>query len=586
MKELLDLFMLLMILKMWIKNVNNFTWWIWNSEYIWKPWSYASWLNVDVYDWKWLQLWIWWWYATTVNTRNQWQIIWAVYAPSRANKIFATVDWYIEVALDSSKSFQFKDRIFNILTKQIWWQVFWIILSVDWGVYKWTVDYSAVDLWVWDNWDNITQEWTLPDVDWNTSYFFSKCPYVINSDLIYVTGWNNFNNDIFTVDTTTSPWTITNPLKLDDWFNVTYMWLIWSSVHIVWYDWWWWKEVYWDWISDTLSSSKTYWNRFIWWYWKPIEWWATFQNSNYYVINEDLYLSQGYNAQRLYKNKDFKVWINNALETIWEHLYVPWQFKVYKYWQPTVWLPHNLSATRINGNISYMEHHFDFLDVFYTDYTDNNKKYISIWKDRYNNNYWTLYSYKFDLWQYWAKKNLVKCRIWYNIPSWTWADIYVKYDNDTKNATFYTTWTLEYITPPSVWDIYSFNNIDYTITSAIRRIDSNWNTTTQWLIINWVSTTPSNITDYDYWHWLSLNKVSWNWEASYQIDKADYWFQLLKELDNTKTTDTIMIRDSMPVSDFNEIQVKIDMWTVYDNLTPTIYDYTLEYNIIENDFWW
>lgn len=583
MKELLDLFMLLTILKMWIKNVNNFTWWIWNSEYIWKPWSYVDSLNVDVYDGKWLQLWKW-WNESFINSRLNWYVIWAVYSSSSVYRIYATYDGRIEIAFSSSDSFQFKSSIQNIFTKQIWNTVYWIILTNS-DIYKWVLKPNDIDLWVWSNWANITLEWTLPNVDSIPSFFNEKCPYIINSDLIYVTGWNIYNNDIFTIDTTTSPWTITNTLKLDDWFTVTYMWLIWSSVHIVWYDWWWWKEVYWDWISNTLSSAKTYWNRFIWWYWKPIEWWATFQNSNYYVINKDLYLSQWYNSQRLYVGKDFKVWINNALETIWEHLYIPWNEKVYKYWQPIVWLPHNLSATRVDWSITYMEHNLNSLDVFYTDYTDWwKKKVISIYNTYYTLQYWTLYSYKFDWWQYWAKKNLIKCRIWYNIPIWTWADIYVKYDNNTKNATFYTDWLLSYTTPPSIWDVYNFNNIDYTITSVIRKTYSWW-PTTQWLIINWVSTTPSNVNSYDYWLWFSLTKVSWNWEASYQIDKADYWFQLLKELDNTKTTDTIMIRDSMPVSDFNEIQVKIDMWTVYDNLTPTIYDYTLEYNIIENDFW-
>ena len=297
-------------------------------------------------------------------------------------------------------------------------------------------------------------------------------------------------------------------------------------------------------------------------------------------------MSQWYNAQRLYKDKWFKVWINNALETIWEHLYIPWDNKVFKYWQTTVWLPHQLTATRIRWIIDYMEHNWTTLDVF-SHYYDSQmyNTYKSIYKSEYTTDYWTVYSYKFDWWQYWAKKNLVKCRIWYNIPESTWINIYVKYDNDTKNATFYTWWFENYTTPPSVWDVYKFNWIDYTITSVIRKTTSWW-PTTQWLIINWVSTTPSNIDSYDYFHFIPLTKVSWDWDTSYLIDKVDYWFQLLKQLDWSKTTDTIMIRDTMPVSDFNDMQIKVDMWTAHYNITPTLYDYTLEYNIIENDFWW
>lgn len=590
----------------------NFYGWISNDEYVWPSGSYYNGLNVDVSESNWIKLAR--SYATVeqIFTTLQWKPMWMIEWNSQTNRLIASRNWILKTFTNQENNFG--KTIYNI--SKLWDRLdnYWILLSSNGEIYKWTINEWSLDLWIWTDWANISLELTLP-VDTNgwVSNFDDKSLVFQKDNSIYVTAWNWWLHNIYELTLTGWNLVFEQFVTINLWYEITYMTNIGDQIIIYASDWVNGKQYFWDWVSTTFS-------RVIDWYDKPILWGVTLNNIDYVITwtrnKRELYLVNGYQPNKLYWTDIREInderakfffnpdeWSADIFETIWNTIIFPWNWCFYKYGDNKVWLPQNLVRNEI------------FWEPTFIYYNDANGWYLTIWtttsKYSWNQQYllnrinlsrptsssnvyndrkvWTIETLK-HIWDIFSQeKEAVKVRIWYKLNkdtnNNTALNIYAKI-NSHHYANFYTyeynEW--DYTTAPEVWDIYSFDWVNWEVYAVTKKARNNWTEIkSQWLIIHCKTTTDYNW-DLEQSYAGLLTKVSWAWQTAFRFYRSDYWYKYLKTItDATKNSDTFMLRDKMDNLKFNEINFKIDLLTTSSNLTPTFYDIILLYNTIENE---
>lgn len=603
-----------------------------NDDYAWQSGAIYDARNVDLSSSKWVKL------SRSFNlTRPDFLFTEAQWAPtallewqSQTYRLIASRNWWLKNFINTEYDISAKtSSIFNMWSVRIWNADYWFILWNSGKIWRWQMDTLDLALWIWAWWVNITDTWvTLPlDISWWSSLFSSNnCPYLVKWWRLYITAWSWNNHNVFTIDVSTTTWTADiDYLALDRWYSISYMSFIWDQIIVYATNWNQWKQYFWDWLSNEPE-------RVIDWYDKSILWGATLNNIDYVITwtfrKRELYQVQWYQAQKIFETDvsvnntgydkfffETTYWISNLIETIWDTLVLPWQWWIYKYWNNKIWLPKNITRDRLFWLINL---------VYYNDKNSSNlivctqtssynwtfwyyiaSPSLSPPNDNTNifptNTFWIIEWLKFDWWNYAINKEWVKLKVWYALDkkyNYDWKvgsgiNIYARVDDWYEYANFYTyvydNWS--YTTKPAIWDVYTVDSQNFTVYDITDRNNTlpNWSNEELkdlWLILHCKCSNPrySLVKSWNL-SWV-LTKVSWVWDSSLRFYSADEWYQLvwkiraLDENDFNRKEKTIMMTKK-----FNQIQFKFDLFTNDWEITPILYDFYLQYNIIQNDIW-
>lgn len=585
--------------------------WLSNDKYVWAAWTFENGYNVDVSDSRWVKLARHNESVNTLFTNLQWKPMWLIEWSSRTNRIIASKNWILKTFTSSE---DFNKTIYNIskITDRL--NNYWLIFSSSGEIYKWTIDENSLDLWVWTNWVNITLETTLPlDTNWWSNYFDEKSLVFQKGNTIYVTAWNGWLHNIH--ELTLVNWSLVYEqfVTINLGYDIRYMTNIWNQIIIYASDWTNGKQYFWNWVSDTFD-------RVIDWYDKPILWWVTLNNIDYVIVGtwkrREMYVVSGYQPQKMYwtdinvqnrtKEKfffDTEQWSADIFETIWETIIIPGEDCFYKYWDNKIGLPKNIVRNELFWLVNfiyYNDANWSYL-TFWTqtsNYTWNFEYLLTeifLWQPTPNSTIyptervWTLEWLKYIWDSFSQEKSAVKVRVWYKLPKTdtqnTSLNIYAR-TGDKYYANFYTyeyNWG-SYTTAPSVWDIYSFDWVNWEVYDITIKKDNSWTANKAlWLIIH-CKTTAEYEWDKEWVFRWTLTKVSWAGQASFLFSRSDFGYKLLKKItDTTKYSDTFNLKDKMPSVKFNEINFKVDLITTDPTITPVFYDLILLHDIIENE---
>lgn len=593
-------------------TVNKFYGWISNNKYIGIPWWVANARNVDISSPRWAILsrsnslsttW------TEIFTAAQWKPVAMIYGNSATSQLYAAETWYLS---------EYDWTIYNITAKitdvrNMWeivyetnsyWFILWENKILQWQLNKW-----ATDLWVWASAVNVVDSWvSLPNDLWGwTSSFQENCPYIIRNWILYVVAGKTYWQNIFTIDVSTTTWSaLTIELNLDRWYNVTYMSQIWDQIIIYANNWKHWRQYFWDWTSSTAW-------RVIDWYDKPILWWVTLNNIDYLVVWTDkkrwFYFANWYQPQKIFEtdvnvaneeaeNFFFKLFWNNVMETIWDTIILPWVNSIYKYGNETAWLPKWITRDYVPWDIylmSYEDSISNRLIVFYKD-SDWDYRRIrqliqspddSTWIYPLETN-WIIETLSFDNWLYWQEKDAVKIRIWYELApeNENGINVYTKTNNRFKYANFYI--STHTSTVPTVWSVYQVDSINYTVYDVTEKELLNWTDVLKWMILHCTASDETYSLVENNRLSSTLTKQSWDWDATLVYHWADEWYELVKKIWYSDTTmrkwsETFLCSTNMDDTRFNSIQLKFDLFSTLETITPKIYDSSLLFDIIENE---
>lgn len=604
-------------------KINKFNGWMSNDDYIWIAWAVVDAKNVDLSSSKWITLSRNYWFTnspTLLNTRANWKIVAMLEGNAFTNRLVLTNDVRLTNYSLTEVQYTWTWAAYNMwsITDNTWARE-WFILWANWEVHTWSINESDSSLWIWASAVNITQMLQLPTVDSLQPFFHQKAPFLVKQQFLYVTAWNNVSNQVFTIDTSTAPWTVQpDVLKIDAGYTITYMSNIWDQIIIYASNGTNGKQYYWDWITANYD-------RYIQWYDRAVLGWVGLNNIDYVVSwtsrKRQFYSINGYQPNRLFgtdvyvKNKEqekffieTEIGYSNIFETIEETILMPWVNWLYKYWNNNIWFTKWVTRDYIPGDITMLY------------YNDVNSDRIIIWINTTkiswsNGNYllennirqpdsntslyswnitWIVKTLKFDGWMYGVKKDAIKARVGYKLvnttTNWSWINIYARVNNGLKYANFYTVATnfWSYTTAPAVWDTYTNDGQTWTIYDITdkRQID-NTELKNKWLILHCTTTDLLYDGDSEGNYTWTLTKATWWGDSTFVFYMADYWFKLVKKINYNNVLDrvnktTFMLWD-LEEKFFNEIQIKFDLFTLTNISSPTIYDFWLLYNVVEED---
>ena len=607
-------------------NINKWFGWMSNDDYAWSNWAVYEAINVDISTSKWVKLSR--SYELTdpseLFTSAQWKpmSMFYKYWTSAISLVISDL-WIIKYWLWIWTTVDISAKVSSV--SNMWiindWNVnYWFILwklSTTWYIYKWTLSDSA-DFGIWAAWVNIVDSWvSLPDdLNGSSSYFVEKSPYLVLNGTLYVVWWNDKWHNVFPIDITSSTRVeLVDFLSLERGYEVTYMTNIWDQIIVYTSNWTHWKQYFWN----GIGSSP---DRVIDWYDRPILWWATLNNIDYVITwkwnRRELYQVQWYQANKIHQT-DINVtnteaskfyftssWWSNVIETIWDTLVLPASWYIYKYWNNTLWLPKNITRDKVIWTVNLITSNWENLIVCSqsSSFTWTFAYYRAITSLKSpddstaiypTNTIWTIEWLKFDWDIYSIKKQSVKCKVWYDLPIaydttttyWNWINIYARINNWYEYYNFYTyvynNWS--YTTKPSIGDVYTFWWKSFTVYAITYRANKLSDGTLSevkdlWLILH----TKCSDTRYNkiLTSW-ELTKSSWDWDSSIRFNRADVWYELIETINSIDTEDLNTKEKTFMFSkDFHEIQFKFDLYTNNNEITPTLRDFYLQYNFIQN----
>lgn len=568
-----------------------------NDDYSGVAWAVFDAKNVDVWNSRGVILSRSQFSSTQVNTR------WPNWA------IVAFLGWntntnYLEISRDNRVINHFNTEIdYSSISA---WTTFnaWRIFTATWSygfilqsnkILRWSFDASNNLLGIWAAAANLSIHLTL-----SAGNFDQKSKYLIQWNFMFV----SWENRVYTINTESATWTEDQILLLDYGYNVTYMSNIWDQIIIYATDWKNGKQYFWDWIS-------IWYERYIDWYDKPIIWWATLNNIDYVVVGtnfkRELYVVNGYQATRLYATD---VYTNtflsskfffapdyaNTIETIEQTIIIPWVWQIYKYGNNNVGLRPAItrdivfpSDNTTNSNISTIFYQDGFstdLFIYYLDWDNNNR--IRQFLGKLDNTYprfWTIKTL-YDIWQvaYSTLKNAIKLRVGYELPI-KWLPGLTSINVYTKTSWNYIDFYIRsYTTAPAIWDTYTNSWTTFTIYNTTLNIDREWTEIKDGIIIHCTYTWEiSNINDFEIG---TLTRTSGSWDSTIDFFQSDFGFKLIDKIwwdDRDDWKKIIMLDPVMDFKEYHKIQLKFDLMTSDPAITPTLHDFTLLYEQIEDD---
>jgi hypothetical protein len=598
------------------------------DKYAWPAgWVYNA-VNVNVSWSKWVILSSDYWLTnlTDIFTTSEWKPIAVIDSYSSVNRLIATRNWRLRSFIGTNYDISAKlSQVSNMWiidrpNSKIWF-IYW------WGkIYRWTLS-NNLDLWIWTAWANIVDSTIVLPLDTNggSSSFYEKSPFLVRGNFLYVVWWNGHSHNIFTIDVSIDPWAVLSSyLTIDRWYDIVYMSNIWDQIIIYASNGSIWKQYFWDGQSETYDYS-------IDWYDRPILAWASINNIDYVVTwtttKRELYQVQWYNAikisqSELTSNTEFENFYfdptsgwANIIETISDTLILPAQWHIYKYWNNKIGLQKHFTKHKTYWNICALYYN-DSLSTNLLVFTQSTSFSWSFQYLLFSNNIrnqndntavfpiyavWTIEWLKFDWGAYAIKKEWVKCKIWYKLENrpgisgrvWWWINVYARVNDEYKYVNFYVYQynNANYTTKPSIWSTYTTNGKTFTVYDITDKIelDSGGNQSElkgQWLILH-CTCSDERYSIVRRWEmsW-TLTKATWDGDATFRYYMADEWYELIQKIRNIDNID-FNSREKMFMfkKNFHEVQFKFDIFTTDWQITPTLYDFHMQYNFIQNNIW-
>lgn len=477
------------------------------------------------------------------------------------------------------------------LDVELWWATLWTITSANNNVastYSRTTASTSENLVLRPTSDFV---WSIEFVyvqKSNISLALSKAftwdsVLLSTPNFIYIGNWQTLTK----VDTSLSSWSSSDPVTIAQWYTIKWLSKVWDQIYIYASNWSDGKQYVWDSQSTTPSWEIT-------WYDKPISRVINLNNVDYIIVKtalrSSLYKVNWYQPQLLYQslniqnaNKDrfaFDPEYINGFETIWQRLLLPSSWWLYSFGNINPWYPLSiLKEYTWNGwtptTVYYNESLYNIYIFYKSSKSWSVKNYYSSfyqneeaasssdyavndpWFIRLQPFYWTWYS---------QRKASVWYKIWANIPSWTYVNIYTRSDDQLWYANFYTDPNEQAITVmPQVWAVYTNWSNTYTVSSVTEL----WS----WAVIN-CTYTWSNAVSYSG----TLTKSSWTWDSTIKFYRSNE-FKLIKQLSNS---DRWGQRFQYPES-YNKLDMLVELLTTSNQKTPELYDLQYLFDEIETD---
>lgn len=453
-------------------------------------------------------------------------------------------------------------NMFNVVSA---WVNYWVIVTSTWQLWRRNDDTQPV--WLASNYLTI---------DTKSSDYR---PILISWWFIYIWG----NGIVQAIDISTSTWFVYK--------SVTIPWIcrgiteIWDQIFIYSNDWSNWYKMSWDWISlfpnyiQKLSDNPVLNVANMWNYDYIITWTWEFNNYKYrrffisqWYENTLVYWSNllTYNDQLLY----FSPVHTNAIESVYNSVYIWWRNSVYMYWN-TLWsmsksLTKDIYIKESEQIVSIYNSYNEYLYISY---------YTSSWKNkivRYDLREW--YSYwsewyvdilAIDWWDIESKKITNQIVVNYRLaektttPTWTTSiDIYAKINWD-ETRVFDVSWVTE---APARWDIYLYNWLKYTVKEYR-------STTNELICTRWENGSKHNSILRTSW---SMTKFFWVWQNTITVDNVDN-FMFIKSITNiNERKETIMYQEY-----FYDIEIRALLKTTEKTITPELYSIKVLFDYID-----
>lgn len=481
---------------------NTFWWWISNDEILWVKGSnkYLYWSKLNPYYVQVNK----WYTKTKLNDWTEWPIIASLYLdPDKFLEL--TTDWHVYNKDNnwSNDVVKVDTPALNMGMLQTWSNRIWYILSWDW-IYTWDVK-DTDTLWVENNTkNNYTIEWWVNIPLYN---------------YLYIWNWNKITRVDFTVPT---------ELIFDDFYIVEkdyiIKWItrIWENFFVYATNWYNTKQYLWNWQDKECSQNITWDNRVV----NNV---AHYVNIDFIITKDrSLNLVNWYNLKKMFdwKNFDFNTNYINSFKINWDSLLIWADEWVYTYWEILPWTWQILNkpfktywtTTNIDTKI---------WDVIYFQWTVDweswNFKFVYDDTKLLDSAFIELKPY---IWNFWEQKNIMKYTLWFEM----W-DYILSYFKDEYYVNIYSNWNVD------VGDVYSYNNVDYTI---IAKNDN---------IIN--CKTSEIVSTKQTW---AFTKKSWWWDDTINVNEMILWYKLKDKITNTNNKFTNQVSETV-----NKISMAVEL---------------------------
>ncbi len=355
----------------------------------------------------------------------------------------------------------------------------------------------------------------------------------------------------------------------------------------------------WDWVSDTPTSSITWYNEIIqqvqnmWTYHIVITWWDT--------ANKKIRYSDWFSKTLLYTTTpatnrennnttnlllppiplyfaDDKNINSTNIDSYWDMVFLPWYNGVMTYGHRTPWFPDGLFVDYPLVNCSEIfSIHYDneSIKVAYNDDVDDDCKVATFYINNYEQTQDSTTNYYFgSRWyitfspivSYFSQDNVAtKVKLGYKSPTNTFLNLYYKVNGEIDRYTFIVDELVNPVTTdPVVWSIYRINATSrYTITKVTKFLN--------YMFIE----TQCTVTSLTPRRSENLTKVSWTGDTTI----ITIWFHDFRHFDcitsTTELSDRQWIRN-FPTNYF-EIQLRVEEITRDWKYTPEFNDLQLLY---------
>lgn len=420
--------------------------------------------------------------------------------------------------------------------------------------------------------------------------FNADAPVLTTPNFIFI--WTG--NTVAKVDTSTSSFSLTTPVSIDQWYTVKGITKVWDQIYIY--------------ASDGSNGKQYIWDgsasapsREILWYDKPITRVINLNNIDYIVVRTSkraaLYVVNWYQPQlitqsgfilpatveQIRQRLAFEWSYINGIETIWEKILIPSVWWLFSYGNQNPWFPRALvkeyTWDGLQPTVSFYEERNGYhLYVFYTSAKSGSTKnyFRAIYQNNESPNV-DIYS-KFDPGYiqmqafygsgYNQKKSSIAYKIWAKIPTGTIINVYSRVDDEVWYVNFYTDPDYDSITTmPVAWATYTNGWVTYTVLSVSDNSSSNCAI----LHCSYSGTTQVNFSG-------TLTKATWTGDSTIKFYRITE-YKLIKALTNS----TNLWQRFKHTENYNKIEWMIELFTTDTTKTPELYDFQYLFDEIETD---